>query len=285
MIDFVIIFSTCLGLTECSPLLCHRRSDQNLIAAGCVGYPLAKTEVRIVDPDVLVQDVEREPVEHGTPGLVIARGPQIMKGYYKNKKATEKAIDKFGWFNTEDLGYINPATGDLFINGREKDTIVLSNGENIEPQPIEDAILSSVDLVEQVMLSGQDQKSLTAIAVVNPGALAKAGLLNEDLAASLMKDYEMVNDPKCNEEECAEACKRLDDASIRIRSEGIVTEKVKAAIKKATSGASFRKWEKVNNVYITLVPFAMGNGLLTQSYKVKRHAIAKHYENELLGKK
>ena len=121
-----------------------------------------------------------------------------MKGYYKNKKATEKAIDKFGWFNTEDLGYINPATGDLFINGREKDTIVLSNGENIEPQPIEDAILSSVDLVEQVMLSGQDQKSLTAIAVVNPDALAKAGLLNEDQAASLMKDYETVNDPKCN---------------------------------------------------------------------------------------
>jgi len=271
-------------LTECSPLLCHRRSDKNLIAAGCVGYPLARTEVRIVDPDVFVQDVEREPVEHGTTGLVIARGPQIMKGYYKNKKATEKAIDKFGWFNTEDLGYINPATGDLFINGREKDTIVLSNGENIEPQPIEDAILSSVDLVEQVMLSGQDQKSLTAIAVVNPDALAKAGLLNEDLATSLMKDYETVNDPKCNEEECAEACKRLEDASDRIRSEGIVTEKVKADIKKATSGASFRKWEKVNNVYITLVPFAMGNGLLTQSYKVKRHAIAKHYENEL-GKK
>ena len=48
-----------------------------------------------------------------------------MKGYYNNKKATEKAIDHFGWFNTEDLGYINPATGDLFINGRAKDTVRL----------------------------------------------------------------------------------------------------------------------------------------------------------------
>ena len=163
---------------------------------------------------------------------------------------------------------------------------MLSNGENIEPQPIEDAILSSSDIIEQVMLSGQDEKSLSAIAVANPDALAKAGLLNEDFATSLMKDYETVNDPKCNEEDCADACKRLEDASNRFRSEGIVTEKVKADIKKATSGASFRKWEKVNNVYVTLEPFAMGNGLLTQSYKVKRHAIAKRYENELgLGKK
>ena len=57
-----------------------------------------------------------------------------MKGYYKNKKATEKAIDRFGWFNTEDLGFIDPATGDLFINGRTRDTVrplcdTLSNGE------------------------------------------------------------------------------------------------------------------------------------------------------------
>ncbi|KAL7428015.1 hypothetical protein ACHAXM_001094 [Skeletonema potamos] len=266
------------GLTECSPLLCHRRSDRNLIAGGCVGYPLTKTEVRVVDPDAIVQDVERDPIEHGVTGLVLARGPQIMKGYYKNQKATEKAIDKFGWFNTEDLGYINPATGDLFINGRAKDTIVLSNGENIEPQPIEDAILSS-SLVEQVMLSGQDEKRLSAIVVVNPDALAKVGLLDKDRAASVMKDYETVNDPKCTEEDCFEACKRLEEASTEIRSKELITERVKSDVKKAT--AAFRKWEQVNNVFITLEPFAMGNGLLTQSYKVKRDAVAKRYENEL----
>lgn len=203
-----------------------------------------------------------------------------MKGYYKNKEATEKAIDKFGWFNTEDLGYINPATGDLFISGRAKDTIVLSNGENIEPQPIEDAILSSSDLVEQVMLLRQDEKHLRAIAVVNPDALAKAGLLDEELAAGLMKDYETVNDPKCTEEDCVEACKRLEEASNRIRSKGIITEQIRADIKKATSGAAFRKWEQVSDVYITLEPFAMGNGLLTQSHKVKRHSITKRYEHE-----
>jgi len=240
--------------------------------------------VRVVDPDVIVQDVERDPIEDGVTGLVLARGPQIMKGYYKNQKATEKAIDKFGWFNTEDLGYINPATGDLFINGRAKDTIVLSNGENIEPQPIEDAILSSSDLVEQVMLLGQDEKRLSAIAVVNPDALAKAGLLDEDRAASIMKDYEIVNDPKCTEEDCVEACKRLEEASKEIRSKESITEKIKSDIKKATSGAAFRKWEQVNDVYITFEPFAMGNGLLTQSYKVKRDAVAKRYENELREK-
>ncbi len=75
------------------------------------------------------------------------------------------------------MGRINPVTGDLILTGRAKDTIVLSNGENIEPSPIEDAIMSESDLVEQVMLTGQDGRSLIAITVVNPNALADAGLL------------------------------------------------------------------------------------------------------------
>jgi len=141
------------GLTECSPLLCHRRTDSNLIgmclqglvavilvknktfalialyslldfsAGGCVGYPVTDTEIRVVNCNADVSETEREPLERGRTGLVLARGKQVMKGYYKDKKATKKAIDKFGWFNTEDLGFINPATGDLFINGRAKDTV------------------------------------------------------------------------------------------------------------------------------------------------------------------
>ena len=92
-------------------------------AGGCVGYPATDTEIRVVDVDADAGDIEREPLERGQVGLVLARGKQVMRGYYNNKRATEKAIDRFGWFNTEDLGYINPATGDLFINGRAKDTV------------------------------------------------------------------------------------------------------------------------------------------------------------------
>ena len=77
--------------------------------------------------------------------------------------------------DTGDLGKINPATGDIIITGRAKDTIVLSNGENVEPQPIEDAIVGTSLLVDQAILLGQDQNYLSAFLVVNPAELARRG--------------------------------------------------------------------------------------------------------------
>lgn len=77
--------------------------------------------------------------------------------------------------DTGDLGRINPATGDIIITGRAKDTIVLSNGENVEPQPIEDAIVGTSALVDQAMLVGQDQNYLSAFLVLNPAELARRG--------------------------------------------------------------------------------------------------------------
>jgi long-chain acyl-CoA synthetase len=135
------------GLTECSPLLSFRRHDANLVFAGSAGKACADTEMRVVDPASKAVDTSRPSLPIGEIGVVLGRGPQIMKGYYKNAKETAKAIDKFGWFDTGDLGRINPATGDLILTGRAKDTIVLSNGENIEPIPIEDAILGETPLI------------------------------------------------------------------------------------------------------------------------------------------
>mmetsp|Transcript_25279 Transcript_25279/g.45513 ORF Transcript_25279/g.45513 Transcript_25279/m.45513 type:complete len:797 (-) Transcript_25279:203-2593(-) len=268
------------GLTECSPLLAHRRSDSNLVTAGCVGFAATDTEVRVVDPEANPDKGEREGLPDGQAGVVIGRGPQVMKGYYKNPEATAKAIDKYGWFDTGDLGRINPSTGDLILTGRAKDTIVLSNGENIEPSPIEDAIMSELDLVEQVMLSGQDGRSMIAITVLNPNALVDAGFLDASRAKAIMVDYEKVNDPKCTEEDCAEACARLAKASDELR-KGDIVKKVASDVKQATSSGTFRKYEQVKDVYVTLEPFAMANGLLTQSYKVKRDFVAKRYQDEL----
>lgn len=267
------------GLTECSPLLAHRRSDTNLVTAGCVGFPALDTEIRIVDPEANPSNGEREPLQDGEAGVVIGRGPQVMNGYYKNPEATAKAVDKWGWFDTGDLGRINPNTGDLILTGRAKDTIVLSNGENIEPQPIEDAILSESDLIEQVMLSGQDGRRLVAITVLNPNELSKAGMLDETRAKSILKDYELVNDPKCSEEDCEAACERLAACSDEIRSK--VSTQVVSDVKRATKSGAFRKWEEVSDAYITLEPFAMANGQLTQSYKVKRDFVYKRYQNEI----
>jgi long-chain acyl-CoA synthetase len=276
-IDILVAY----GLTECSPLLSHRRLDRNLVTAGCVGTACIDTELRVVDPEAKTDKGEREGLPKGQVGVVLGRGPQVMKGYYKNPEATSKAIDKYGWFDTGDLGRINPLTGDLILTGRAKDTIVLSNGENIEPSPIEDAIISKSDFIEQVMLIGPDGRRLIAIAVLNPNSLADAGLLEVGRAKALMKDYEKVNDPKCTEEECAEACARLAKASDEIRSKGDIPKQIALDVKQATTSDSFRKYEQVSDVYVTLEPFAMVNGLLTLSYKVKRNLVAKRYQDEL----
>jgi long-chain acyl-CoA synthetase len=267
------------GLTECSPLVAFRRSDANLVTAGCVGMNTLDTELRVVDPASKAESTDRPALPAGEVGVVIARGPQLMQGYYKDPEATAKAVDKFGWFDTGDLGRINPATGDLILTGRVKDTIVLSNGENIEPQPIEDAILGESPLFEQVMLTGQDGRQLLSIMVLSPNELVNAGFLTKEEGGKLQKANEKVNDPKCTEEECKAECKVLADASAKLRSNKELQDALTADVKKATAG--FRGWEKVGAIYITLEPFTMANGQLTQSYKVKRAAVMDRYGNEL----
>ena len=267
------------GLTECSPLLSYRRADENLITAGCVGKPCLDTEIRVVDPACTAETGPRKALPHGEVGVVIGRGPQVMKGYYKNPEATAKAIDQYGWFDTGDLGRINPATGDLVLTGRAKDTIVLSNGENIEPIPIEDAILGESDLVDQVMLTGQDGRRLIAITVLSPNALADAGYLDEAEASKLQAAMDKVNEPTMTLEECEQEVKALRDASQRLRQNVDVQNALESCALNASK--QFRAWEKVNDVYLTVEPFAMSNGQLTQSYKVKRDAVLERYKGEL----
>jgi long-chain acyl-CoA synthetase len=267
------------GLTECSPLIAFRRSDSNLVTAGCVGKATLDTELRVVDPAAKTGETDRPSLSIGEIGVVLARGPQVMKGYYKNSEATAKAVDKFGWFDTGDLGRINPTTGDLILTGRAKDTIVLLNGENIEPQPIEDAILGVSPTIEQVMLMGQDDRRLVAILVLSPNELVNSGLLTKEEGTELQAANEKVNNPKCTEEEYQENCEILSKASDKLRSNQELQQALMADAKKATSG--FRAWEQVGAVYLTLEPFAMINGQLTQSYKVKRASVMERYGNLL----
>jgi long-chain acyl-CoA synthetase len=268
------------GLTECSPLISFRRNDANLITAGCAGTACTDTEFRIVDPNVPpTTDRPRSSLPIGEVGLIIAKGPQVMKGYYKNKEATDKAIDTFGWFDTGDLGRVNPATGDLLLTGRAKDTIVLSNGENIEPVPIEDSIIGASPYIDQVMLTGQDGRSLIAITVLNPIELLNGGFIDSVQAEKIQKSIEIVNDPKCSPEDSATHCQILISASADLRKNTSLQSMIEDIIKSATN--NFRKWEKVNDCYLTLEPFAMSNGQLTQSYKVKRNQVSERYAKEL----
>ncbi|KAG0599810.1 hypothetical protein M758_12G180400 [Ceratodon purpureus] len=153
------------GLTETAPVLTCRLPSNNVL--GTVGGSLPETEMKVVDPDT------GNIVPPGIKGIVKVRGPQVMKGYYKNPTATSKAIDSEGWFETGDLGWKVPSStvgparmcgGLLVLDGRAKDTIVLSSGENYEPQEIEEAILQS-KLIQNVVLVGQDQRRLGALIV------------------------------------------------------------------------------------------------------------------------
>ena len=117
------------GLTETSPIIAFNRPNNNVL--GSAGQLIPDVEVKIA------QDEE-----------ILVRGANVMKGYYNNPKATAEAIDSDGWFHTGDLGKFE---GDsLFIIGRKKEMIVLSNGKNINPGDIESAILKETDLIKEI---------------------------------------------------------------------------------------------------------------------------------------
>jgi len=144
------------GLTETSPVLAARTFDR--LVLGTVGLPIPGTEIRIVDE-------QGRDLPQGQKGIVLCRGGQVMVGYYKRPEETAKVLSQDGWFNTGDLGRIT-IRGELSLTGRAKETIVLLGGENIEPQPIEDALKESPYL-SQIMVVGQDRKHLGALIVPN----------------------------------------------------------------------------------------------------------------------
>ena len=145
------------GLTETSPVVSCRRTWRNI--RGSAGLPLPKTEFRIVNPET------RSPMKFRECGVVLVKGPQVMNGYLGRPEETKKVLDSNGWFDTGDLGMLLP-DGSLVLTGRAKDTIVLSNGENIEPGPLEEYLAAS-PLIQQLMLVGQDERQLGALIVPN----------------------------------------------------------------------------------------------------------------------
>ena len=119
------------GLTETSPLIAFNRMDD--ITIGSVGEIIPNVEVKI-----------------GEDEEILVRGANVMKGYYNNPQATSEAIDKDGWFHTGDLGKFEGKK--LFVIGRKKEMIVLSNGKNINPGDIETSILKETDLIKEIAI-------------------------------------------------------------------------------------------------------------------------------------
>jgi long-chain acyl-CoA synthetase len=132
------------GLTETSPVLTVNRLNKPNIRFGTVGIPLDNVKVKIADD-----------------GEIIAKGPNVMLGYYKNEEATREVIDEDGWFHTGDAGYFIDGKF-LKINGRKKEIFKLSSGKYVSPQLIENKLKSS-PLIEHAMVIGENKKFASAI--------------------------------------------------------------------------------------------------------------------------
>ena len=159
------------GLTETAPVISFRHYKTP--RPGCVGLIFPTFEVKIVKEEngVIVTDANGKPVEvgPGQKGIILAKGSQVMKGYYKRPDLTEKVIDKDGFFNTGDIGLMT-YDKEIKITGRAKDTIVLSDGENIEPAVIENELCTS-PFIESAIVLGQDQKILASLIVPSKEAV------------------------------------------------------------------------------------------------------------------
>ncbi len=224
------------GLTETSPVVSCRRPWRNI--RGSSGLPLPDTEFRIVD-------LETREIKHfREQGLVLVRGPQVMSGYLGKPEATAQVLDSDGWFDTGDLGMLLP-DGSLVLTGRSKDTIVLSNGENIEPGPLEEALLAS-DLIAQVMMVGQDQKQLGALVVPNI-----------EMVLRWAKEKEVFLPSTLGNSPGNEIARKL------LRSE------INNLLALRTGS---RPEERVLGVAL-VAPFSVENGLLTQTLKQRREKI------------
>ncbi|MEH1929538.1 AMP-dependent synthetase/ligase [Nostoc sp.] len=244
------------GLTETSPVTHVRRPWRNLIGAS--GQPLPATEAKIVDPET------KAPLPIEKRGLVLLRGPQIMPGYYQNPEATAKAIDAEGWFDSGDLGWLTPQD-DLVLTGRAKDTIVLTNGENIEPQPIEDACLRS-PYIDQIMLVGQDQRSLGALIVPNLEALEK-------WAASQNLTLDTPND-----QVTSSPSQKIDLQSKMIQD--LFRQELNREVQ---NRPGFRPDDRIGTFKLILEQFSIENGLMTQTLKVRRHVVSERYRDIIDG--
>jgi long-chain acyl-CoA synthetase len=251
------------GLTETSPVTNVRRPWHNLRFSS--GPPMPETEIKIVDPET------RKPLPQGQRGLVMVRGPQVMQGYYKKLEATAKALDSESWFDTGDLGWVTPQN-DLVLTGRAKDTIVLTNGENIEPQPIEDACLRS-PYVDQIMLVGQDQRSLGALIVPNLEAL-------QQWAASQKLDLrlpeQIAEHETSNPKEALQTAIDLDSKEVQNLFRAELNREVQ-------NRPGYRLDDRIGTFKLILEPFSLENGMMTQTLKIRRPVVTEHYRDIIDG--
>jgi long-chain acyl-CoA synthetase len=217
------------GLTETSPVISVNEPANNY--PGSVGRAIPGVAVKIGDNDEL-----------------LARGPGNMLGYWNNHKATAQTIDAEGWLHTGDQARISE-TGHIYITGRIKDILVLSNGEKVPPADIESAIQSD-ELFDQALLIGEGESYLSALLV-----------LNSDKWFSLAKQLKLD---------------AMDSGSLSSKAlQQFVVQRLRTLLH------DFPAYAKIRRVSLTLEPWTVENGLLTPTMKVKRAKVIEHHQNDI----
>ena len=213
------------GLTEASPVITANRLDDYKF--GSVGKPLTGVEVKI-----------------GDDGEILAHGPNIMHGYYKNKKETD-AVLKDGWLHTGDIGKFDEQ-GFLIITDRKKHLFKTSGGKYIAPTPIENLFLTS-KYIDQFMLIGDRRRFLSALIVPDIEALkehADRNKIKYDSIDELTRNPVVYN----------------------------LIEKELAKLQKELTN-----YEKIRKFTLLDKPFSIETGEITPSLKIKRKVVEEKY--------
>lgn len=258
------------GLTETSPVISNRFVHHNV--RGSAGLPLPSTIIKIADQDT---DVD---LAAGEQGVIKVKGPQVFSRYLHNAEATTRAFDSEGFFDTGDLGYIG-AAGDIVVTGRSKDVIVLSNGENVEPAPIEDAILAS-PLIDQVVLVGQDERALGALVVPRLDVMHESGVIDDELHARALALLQ---------QQSAEEVTAVHDGAAQVRAfehelgvHPTVFEKLSAEIAARNEARdNYSRVDRVAHFRVVLQPFTVENGMMTQTMKIKKQIVAAKLDDHI----
>lgn len=171
-------FTVGYGATECAPIITYA-DYKDFVPTSC-GKAVVHMEVKIDSND-----------PQNVPGEILARGLNVMLGYYKNEEATRETLDKDGWYHTGDLGLMD-AEGNVFIKGRSKNMLLGSNGQNIYPEEIEDKLNSMTMVTESVVV--QDGDKLVGLVFPDFDEAKNLGLNNDDLVNLMEQNRQQLNE-------------------------------------------------------------------------------------------
>ncbi len=171
------------GITECSPLVAVNSPGKERFHS--VGQPVKGCQVKID---------HKGDTKDGIPvGEILVKGCNVMMGYYKNEEATKEVFTDDGWFRTGDIGYMDKDNY-IYITGRKKNVIILSNGKNIFPEELEE-YLSGCDIIDESVVIGREHENgeIVITAVVYPNQELIKGMTKEQVEAAVKEAVNEIN--------------------------------------------------------------------------------------------